>query len=56
MKKMNEKGAITIAQDKESSVVFGMPWEAIKCGAATYVLPPEKIAEMLSYIVQNEKK
>ena len=44
---MQERGAITIAQDKESSVVHGMPGEAISLAAATYVLPPEKIVETL---------
>lgn len=38
---------ITIIQDKESSAVFGMPGEAIKLGAGTFILPPEKIAEAI---------
>jgi two-component system chemotaxis response regulator CheB len=45
---LKEKGAVTIAQDKASSVIHGMPGEAIKLGAATYTLPPEKIAAMLA--------
>jgi two-component system chemotaxis response regulator CheB len=44
LKTMKEKGAVTIAQDKESSLIHGMPGEAIKINAATYVLPPEEIA------------
>lgn len=40
-------GAVTIAQDKDSSVVYGMPGEAIKLDAATYVLAPDKIAAVL---------
>jgi two-component system chemotaxis response regulator CheB len=48
LKAMKEKGAITIAQDKESSVVHGMPGEAINIDAATYVLPPEGIAKLLA--------
>jgi len=44
---LKEKGAITFAQDKESSVVHGMPGEAIKLDAATFVLSPDKIAEVL---------
>jgi two-component system chemotaxis response regulator CheB len=31
-------------QDEETSVVFGMPMEAIRLGAADYVLPPARIA------------
>jgi two-component system, chemotaxis family, protein-glutamate methylesterase/glutaminase len=53
LKAMKDKGAITIAQDEESSVVHGMPGEAIKLGAATYVLPPESIAEMLVELVKK---
>lgn len=54
LKLMKEKGAITIAQDKESSVVHGMPGEAIKLDAAMYVLAPEKIAAVLSGLVNNK--
>lgn len=48
LKLLKEKGAITIAQDKESSVVYGMPGEAVKINAATYILSPEKIAELIN--------
>jgi two-component system chemotaxis response regulator CheB len=41
LKLLRNKGAITIAQDEESSVVHGMPGEAIKLGAAAWTLPPE---------------
>jgi two-component system chemotaxis response regulator CheB len=40
---MREAGAWTIAQDEASSVVFGMPREAIALGAAREVLPLEAI-------------
>lgn len=44
-------GAITVAQDEESSVVFGMPREAIAAGAAAHVLPPEGIVQLIkSYV------
>lgn len=45
---MKSKGAVTIAQDRESSIIFGMPGEAVKLGAATYVLPPDRIVEYLA--------
>ncbi len=48
LKFMRDKGAITFAQDADSAVIFGMPGEAVKLGAATYVLSPEEIAEMLN--------
>jgi two-component system chemotaxis response regulator CheB len=41
---MKEAGASTIAQDEATSVVFGMPHEAIKRGAADKVLPLEGIS------------
>jgi len=44
LKEMKEKGALTIAQDKESSVVFGMPAEAIKMNAADKIFSPKEIA------------
>lgn len=44
---MREAGAYTIAQDKESCVVFGMPKEAINLGAAKIVLPLNDMAEHL---------
>ena len=40
-------GGRTIAQDEATSVVFGMPREAILLGAAEQVLPLEKIAPAL---------
>ncbi|MFH1070275.1 MAG: CheB methylesterase domain-containing protein, partial [Candidatus Glassbacteria bacterium] len=51
LKLLKEKGAATIVQDKESSTVFGMPGEAVKLGAAQYVLPPEQIARALINLV-----
>lgn len=56
LKLMKEKGAVTVVQDEESCVVAGMPGEALKLGAATYVLPPEKIADALAALVKNRGK
>ena len=53
---LKEKGAVTIAQDKDSSVVHGMPGEAIKLEAATFVLAPNKIAAVLVSLVNNKSK
>jgi two-component system, chemotaxis family, protein-glutamate methylesterase/glutaminase len=44
MLEMKEAGAATIAQDEATSVVFGMPNEAIKRGAVDTILPLEAIA------------
>ncbi|MCD6566761.1 MAG: chemotaxis-specific protein-glutamate methyltransferase CheB [Bacteroidales bacterium] len=55
LKMMSDKGAITIAQDEKSSVIFGMPGEAVKLGGARYILPPEKIAEKIKQLVGAKK-
>ena len=47
MLKMKRAGARTIAQDEASCVVFGMPREAIRMGAADQVLPLRRIAAEL---------
>ncbi len=44
MAEMKETGACNIAQDEATSVVFGMPQEAIKKGGVDKVMPLEKIA------------
>jgi two-component system chemotaxis response regulator CheB len=41
---MKQAGAKTIAQDEKTSVVFGMPKEAIKLGAADKVVPLGQVA------------
>jgi two-component system chemotaxis response regulator CheB len=47
---MREAGAATLAQDEASSVVFGMPKEAIRLGAAARVVPLDAVpAEILRY-------
>jgi len=56
LKTMKDRGAATIAQDKESCVVHGMPGEAIQLGAATYVLSPERIAAALVDLVGRPRK
>ncbi len=48
LKIMKEKGSLTIVQNQESSVVFGMPGEALRIGAADHALSPEGIAEIMS--------
>lgn len=51
LKLMRDRGAVTIVQDEETSVVYGMPGEAVKIGGAMYILSPEKIAEKLVSLV-----
>lgn len=54
LKRLHDIGALTIAQEKESCVVFGMSAEAIRLGAARYVLSPEQIGTALSRLGQSD--
>ena len=53
LKLMRDQGAVTIAQDRESSIVHGMPGEAIALGAASHVVPAGKIAGALLDLVTH---
>lgn len=44
---MRQAGALTIAQDETSCIVFGMPREAIERGAAQNVLPLDRMAQAI---------
>lgn len=48
LKALRDAGAVTIAQDSESSLIYGMPGAAVRAGAAAYVLSPEGIAAAIS--------
>jgi len=48
LKKLRDAGALTIAQNEESSVVFGMPREAIALGAAVDITHKDDIAARIS--------
>jgi two-component system chemotaxis response regulator CheB len=45
--KMRQAGAHTIAQDEATSVVYGMPREAVRLGAAAQVLPLDRIGRAI---------
>lgn len=53
LKELQERGSPTIAQDERSSIVFGMPKQAIALGAADRVLPLGKIAEAIVDFVRG---
>ncbi len=44
---MHEAGAFTIAQNEATSVVYGMPREAVELGAVRQILPVQAIARTL---------
>ena len=53
---MKETGAVTIAQNEATCVVFGMPREAILRGATDFVLPLGQIARQALESLSPEKK
>lgn len=53
LKLIRDCGGVTIVQDRESSAVHGMPGEAERLGAATHVLPPDMIAQVLKSITKK---
>ncbi len=50
---MRQSGAHTIAQDEASSVVFGMPKEAIERNAVEEIVPLSDIAQTMINLAQN---
>ena len=46
-------GGLTIVQDQASSVIFGMPKEAIAAGVAKMILPAQEIANFLTLHVSK---
>lgn len=54
MLEMKHNGARTIAQDEKTSVVWGMPGEAVKIGAVDTQLPLEKIAGKLISLARKQ--
>ncbi|HUL23923.1 MAG TPA: chemotaxis response regulator protein-glutamate methylesterase [Thermodesulfobacteriota bacterium] len=53
---MHEKGAHTLAQNEQTCVVFGMPREAIKLGAAEDVMPLQNIPRAIVSFWQSQEK
>ncbi len=51
LKRLRMAGSSTIAQDELSSVVWGMPGEAVKIGGADFVAPLDQIAENILRLV-----
>lgn len=54
---LHNRNWYTIAQDRDSSIVYGMPKAAAQLGAATDILPAGKIGKAISnYILANQSK
>ncbi|ASG22970.1 chemotaxis-specific protein-glutamate methyltransferase CheB [Nitrospirillum viridazoti] len=56
LREMRDAGAVTFAQDKESSIVHGMPGAAIALGGATAVLKPGDIAARLLTLARKAEE
>ncbi|WP_130612809.1 protein-glutamate methylesterase/protein-glutamine glutaminase [Fluviispira sanaruensis] len=52
---MKNAGSFNIVQDEKTSVVFGMPKEAIEIGASHIVLPLQKIAKSIMDVCTNRE-
>ena len=50
---IKQAGGVTIAQDQETSIVFGMPKVAIEKQCADYVLPIESMAAKVKYLIKK---
>ncbi len=56
MKEIKDNGGVTIAQDERSSVVFGMPREAIALRAVDHITPLSEIAPMIMKAIEGGVK
>ena len=48
LRRIHDAGGIGIAQDRESSTIYGMPAAALHAGGARYVLPVTEIASRIA--------
>ena len=54
MKHMHDAGAATIAQDEQTSVIWGMPHAAIEEGGVDHVMPLQKIAQRMTELASRK--
>lgn len=55
LKQMKDKGALTIAQDQKSSIIYGMPGEAARINAAEYILSPAAAGRLVNQLFGLKK-
>lgn len=53
---LRRAGGLAVVQDEASSIIFGMPGEAVRLGAAEQVLPPDKIAELIRSLARTKER
>ncbi len=56
LQRMKAAGAATVAQDEKSSVVWGMPGEAVKLGGVDEILPLNNIADKIIDYTEQQKR
>ena len=56
LKEIQDAGALTIAQDEKTSVIWGMPGSAVRIGAADNILPLQGIADRILSFTHNERR
>jgi two-component system chemotaxis response regulator CheB len=57
LKSLRACGGLTIAQDEETSIIFGMPRAAIELDAAKMVLPLEEIGpQIITWIAEQQER
>jgi len=54
VRNISKRGGFIIAQDKDTSVVYGMPKSAIESGCVDLVLPSNEIADKLIALVKKD--
>ena len=54
--RIREAGGLTIVQDEATSVVYGMPREAVALGAAARILPLPEIATLVAGIASSNSR
>jgi two-component system chemotaxis response regulator CheB len=53
---LKNAGAVTFAQSFDSAVVFGMPGQAVRLNAATYVMPSREIGTALATMIGRRRE
>lgn len=53
LKLLHDKGCVTIAESEKTAVVYGMPREAVNCGAVDHVLPNDKVADKIVELIHS---
>jgi two-component system, chemotaxis family, response regulator WspF len=56
LKAIRDKGHYTIAQDKTTSAIYGMPKAAVELGAAIDILPVKAIAPKLTHFLTKQER